>query len=127
MTILSFLSSSLGLRDEVPNQQLAQKIVDSNDIKAVKELVHLLQNSKQAIQYDCIKVLYEIGERNPKMILPFHHDFLTQLKSKNNRIVWGTMTALSIIAQEKPEEIFKNLSAIMQAADAGSVIAKDHV
>lgn len=126
MNIIDQFSSSLGRRDEVPNQQLAQKIVDSNDVKAVEELVCLLQDSKQAIQNDCIKVLYEIGERNPKMISPFHQEFLAQLKSKNNRIVWGTMTALSIIAQEEPVEIFKNLSAIMQAADAGSVIAKDH-
>ena len=93
MNILNQLSSSLGRRDEVPNQQLAQKIVDSNDVKAVEELVNLLQNSKQAIQNDCIKVLYEIGERNPKMISGYCEDFIALLQSKNNRMVWGAMTA----------------------------------
>jgi len=124
--VLNLLSSSLGRRDEVPNQGLAQKILSINDINAIKELVSLLHHPKTAIQNDAIKVLYEIGRGNAKLISPYCNEFIALLKSKNNRMVWGTMTALSVIVNEKHDVIFKNLSSIMQAADLGSVIAKDH-
>jgi hypothetical protein len=124
--VINQLSSYLGRRDEIPNQQLAQKIASTKDTSAIKELVALLQHPKKAIQNDVIKVLYEIGKENPKLISPFCVEFIALLKSKNNRMVWCTMTALSVIVNEKHDVIFKNLSAIMQAADLGSVIAKDH-
>ena len=124
--VINSLASSFNRHYEFPNQQLAQKIASTNDTSAIKELVSLLQNSKQAVQNDCTKVLYEIGYFNPKLIAPYSNEFIALLKSKNNRIVWGAMTALSVIASEKPDVIFKNLSAVMQGADVGSVIAKDH-
>ena len=39
MTILNKLACSLGRRDEVPNQELAEQIVAANDAAAVKELI----------------------------------------------------------------------------------------
>nr|WP_299384166.1 hypothetical protein [Allomuricauda sp.] len=118
------LASSLSRRDEVPNQELAQEIVRAQNKKAVKELVDNLSNTK-AIQNDCIKVLYEVGEQDPKLIANYIDAFVSHLNSKNNRLQWGAMTALSAIANEKPKEIYNHLPAILQAADKGSVITKD--
>lgn len=64
MSIIDQLASSLGRRDEVPNQELAEKIAAAKDKKAVKDLVDNLANKNKDIQSDCIKVLYEIGERS---------------------------------------------------------------
>ena len=126
MTIISKLASSLGRRDEVPNQELAQQILKSKNKKAVSELVVNLANKDQNIQSDCIKVLYEIGEHQAELIADYDKEFLALLQSKNNRLAWGAMTALDCIASVNPGGIYKNLAKILMVADNGSVITKDH-
>jgi len=125
ISIIDKLASSLDRRDEVPNQELAKEIVLTKDNNAVKELVDNLSN-KKAIQNDCIKVLYEIGEQEPKLIADYINEFVAHLDSKNNRLQWGAMTALGTITNERPKEIYAVLTAIVSAADKGSVITKDH-
>jgi len=125
MTVLNKLASSYNRRDEVPNQELANEIVLAKDKKAIKELIENL-NNKKAIQNDCIKVLYEIGEQEPKLIADYFSEFVAQLDSKNNRLQWGIMTALGTITNERPKEIYTALPTILEVADKGSVITKDH-
>jgi len=126
MSVISKLASSLNRKDEVPNQELAQQIIKSNNKKAIKELVENLSNKDTKIQSDCIKVLYEIGEQEATLIAEYDKEFLALLENKNNRLVWGAMTALDCIASINPEAIYKNLGKILIAADKGSVITKDH-
>jgi hypothetical protein len=126
MGIISKLASSGNRKDEVPNQELAQQIIKSNDKKAIKELVENLSNKDAKIQSDCIKVLYEIGEHEASLIAEYDEVFLALLENKNNRLIWGAMTALDCIAPINPETIYKNLGKILIAADKGSVITKDH-
>ena len=126
MSILSQLATSLNVRSEVPNQVLARKIIKSSDKKAVKELVENLENKDKNIQSDCIKTLYEIGEQEPELIAPYDKEFLALLDHRNNRLVWGAMTALDGIAGTNPKGIYKNLGKILDVAKKGSVITKDH-
>lgn len=126
MTIINKLACSLGRRDEVPNQELAHQILKSKNTKAVKELVDNLSNSDKNIPSDCIKVLYEIGAGQPKLIADYHREFLALLDNRNNRLVWGAMTALDYITSFRPAPIHKNLAKILMVADNGSVITKDH-
>jgi hypothetical protein len=126
MSIIEQLASSLGRKDEVPNQELAKKIAAKKDSKGVQELINNLNNKNKDIQSDCIKVLYEIGETKPELVASHYKEFVKLLTSKNNRLVWGAMTALDTIAAVSPKEIYNNISAIMDASDKGSVIAKDH-
>src|SRR3954471_17872352 len=109
MSIINQLSTSLHRRDESPNQELAKKVVKSNDSKAVKELVENLRHKDKNIQGDCIKVLYEIGVERPDMIANHLNEFAALLESKNNRLVWGAMTALDYITQQAPEAIYRLL------------------
>jgi hypothetical protein len=127
MSVLNQLATALGRRDEVPNQELAQRIVRERHAAAVKELVENLGNKDKAIQSDCIKVLYEIGEANPDLIAKYYKEFGKLLESRNNRLVWGAMTALDTIALKQPKGVHGMLSKILQTADnSGSVIARDH-
>ena len=125
MTVPSQLASAHGRRDEVPNQELAIFIVKNKDKNAVKELVENLTNKSKGIQSDCIKVLYEIGESEPSMIADYTKDFITLLDSKNNRMIWGAVSAIHSITLTNPHEIFKALPKIMDTANNGSVITKD--
>lgn len=127
MNIIKELATSLNRRDEVPNQELAKKIVKSNDKKAVKELVDNLKNKDKNIQADCIKVLYEIGAEQPSLIKDYINEFVALLDSKNNRLAWGGMTALHHLASEEPEAIFKLIPKLIDAGNSGSVITRDNL
>ncbi|HLK29822.1 MAG TPA: hypothetical protein VKT28_14685 [Puia sp.] len=126
MSILDKLASSLNHRDEKPNEQLADEFAKKNDAKAIQELIENLNNKNKDIQSDCIKVLYEIGERKPKLIAAYVKDFIVLLDHKNNRLQWGAMTAIDSITNENPEIVYQSLSKILAVAESGSVITKDH-
>lgn len=126
MTVLDQLATALNRRDEVPNQELARRIVEAGDKSAIKELVDNLVNKDKNIQSDVIKVLYEIGERRPELIAKYYKEFGKLLESKNNRLVWGAMTALDAIVITEHKGVYGLLARILAIADGGSVITKDH-
>jgi hypothetical protein len=123
--MLELLACRLGRNDETPNIELAQKLCDNNDKKGIREIVAGLKSSEQAVANDCIKVLYEIGQRKTELIADFVDDFIVGLLSKNNRIVWGSMRALVYITPFKSEVIFTRLPEIVVAYKKGSVITVD--
>jgi hypothetical protein len=126
MSVLDKLATALNRRDEVPNQELAKEIVGANDRAAVKELVENLANKDKRLQSDCIKVLYEIGECEPALIAPYYREFGKLLDSKNNRLVWGAMSALDSITLQEPKGVYGLLAKVLDVADRGSVITRDH-
>ena len=125
VNVLEKLASALGQRDETPNIALAEAIATTEDQAAVRALVDGLQQ-KKATANDCIKVLYEIGERTPDLIVDYLEDFTVLLSHKNNRLQWGAMTALYWISKVKPDSIYKHLVPILEAANQGSVITRDY-
>jgi hypothetical protein len=126
MTIISKLATSLQRRDEMPNKALAAQIAEKNNSKAVAELVENLHNKSKDIQNDCIKVLYEIGAIKPALISAYATDIIGMLDTSNNRMQWGAMTALDMITLEEPKSIYAALPKIIETANNGSIITKDH-
>ncbi len=125
-TIKPLLSTSLNRKDEEPNIALAQEIAATSNLNAILELIELLSDKDKGIQSDSIKVLYEVAERKPELISEHTQVLLNLLSSKNNRLVWGAMTALNHITALNPARIFAQLPVILIASDSGSVIVKDH-
>jgi hypothetical protein len=125
MSVLNKLASALNRSDEVPNQLLAKAIAEAGDAAAVRELVDNLSNQDKAIQSDCIKVLYEIGALKPDLIAGYSAVFLDLLRSRNNRLGWGAMTALGAIAPLRAGDIGRRLDEVIGATDKGSVITQD--
>lgn len=127
MSVIKFLASSLNQRDQNSNQALADDIIKFKKSNWIKELIDNLNNPNKSIQSDCIKVLYEIGERgSSELIAPYYKEFGKLLKSPNNRMVWGAMTSLDTITYINPHEIYKLLPEIIEALENGSVITIDH-
>jgi hypothetical protein len=124
--MLKKLAYSLGRNDEEPNIELAKELAKTKNKKGIKEIVDGLNNSKEQIANDCIKVLYEIGEIAPELISEYIDIFIELLKSRNNRLVWGSMTALTKIVPFNPDDVFKNLDTILKAYENGSVITVDN-
>jgi hypothetical protein len=120
------LAYSLGRNDEEPNIELAKELSRTKNKKGIKEIVDGLNNPKEQIANDCIKVLYEIAEIAPELISEYASNFVQLLKSRNNRLVWGSMTALSKIASFNHDEIFQNLDIVVKAYEKGSVITVDN-
>jgi uncharacterized membrane protein YvbJ len=106
MSVLSKLASAQGTKSQEPNKQLATRICRENDKEAVKTLVENLKNTDVNIQSDCAGMMEYIGYLKPEMISSFVKELLDALGSRNNRVVWGVMIALSTIAQIEPAEIF---------------------
>jgi hypothetical protein len=125
VSVLSKLASALNRSDEVPNQLLAREIAEAGDTAAVQELVDKLSNKDKAVQSDCIKVLYEIGAHKPELIAAYSDKFLDLLHSRNNRLVWGAMTALGAIAPLSTGDIGRRLDDVIRATEYGSVITQD--
>ncbi len=124
--MLERIAYNIGRNDEAPNIELAELLCDTNDRNGIAEITEGLNNKNKLIANDCIKVLYEIGESRPELIAEYCGTFLELLYSKNNRMVWGCMTALSCIADICAEEIFKRIDAVIYAYEKGSVITVDN-
>ena len=58
----------------------------------------------------------------PQLIADYVEDFLALLESKNNRLVWGRMIALSTIADLKPREICADLDIVKDAIKKDTLI-----
>lgn len=126
MSVLNRIAHLQNRRDEAPNQQLARDLAAKKDKAGIREIAENLWNKDRNIQADCIKVLYEVGAIEPKLIVGYAEDFVKALKSKNNRLVWGGMTALAEVAKADPDAVFKHLDEIKKAKETGSVITVDN-
>jgi hypothetical protein len=108
--------------DEIPNQELAKELAETENKKGIKEIAMNLNHKDKSVQSDCLKVLYEIGYLKPELIADYVHEFLALVNSKNNRMVWGAMIALATIADKKPNEIYTQLDTLTTAINTGTLI-----
>ena len=125
MSVIERLSTSLGRQGDEANQELAAELARTRDAGDVDELVANLSHKNRRIASDCVKTLYELGYLAPELIAPHVDAFVWLLESKNNRLVWGGMIALSTTAPLRPDAIYGQLEQVMRAMDGGSVITVD--
>ncbi|MFC2063723.1 hypothetical protein ACFLXB_01330 [Chloroflexota bacterium] len=122
MTVIERISYYQNIRNEKPNQQLAKDLAEDQDTAGITEIAAHIRDKNASIRSDCLKVLYEIGYLEPHLITPYVNDFLSLLESKQNRMVWGGMIALSTIADIVPEKIWMEKNKVINAIRKGSVI-----
>lgn len=126
MSVIDRISYYQGVRDETPNVELAQELVETSDMKGIAELANHLSDTNKSVQADCLKVLYEVGETKPELIAGYLEDFVELLGSTNNRLVWGSMTALDCIASLRANDLSQHYQTIKDRVSDGSVITRDH-
>ena len=125
MAVLNGIAYFQGRRDEVPNLELARDLAAREDQAGIREIAENLWNREPNICSDCLKVLYEIGYLKPALIMPYAADFVKLLVSRNNRLVWGGMIALSTIAGIAAEQIYPHVAEIQRVMPNGTVITLD--
>lgn len=126
MSVFDKLACQQNIRDEKPNQELAKDLAASRNAGDIGEIARNLFNKDKNIRHDCIKVLYEIGYTNPELIRLYAGDFLKLIGSKDNRMAWGAMIALSTVAFLESDIIFENIALVYAAMKTGSVITIDN-
>ncbi len=124
MDWINKIAFHLNIRSEVPNQELAKELAETNNIEGIKEITEYLYDKNKSISSDCIKVLYEIGYIKPELITDYTDIFLQLLESKINRMIWGGMIALSTVAHLKADVIFKSIDFVLETIKKGSLITE---
>ena len=112
------------IRNETPNRELAKELYDTENKDGIKEISEYLFDKNKSIASDCLAVMYEIGYNKPQLISGYLEIFLKLLESKNNRMVWGAMIAITTISKIKAKEIFQQITLILNAIDSGTVITE---
>ena len=125
MSILNQIAYYQNRRDEVPNQELARRLVETQDRAGIQEIADNLWNKNPNVQSDCLKVLYEIGYLDPALVAPYAVDFVRLLDNRQNRLVWGAMIGLSTVADLAADTIDPHRKTIQAAMERGSVITVD--
>ena len=125
-SVLGRIAHLQGRRDEVPNQQLAEELCVTKNRAGIKEIAENLSNEDPDVQADCLKVLYEVGHRDAKLVAQYDEVFLELLQSRNNRLVWGAMIALSTVVSLRVKSIGLHVDKIIEAMKKGSVITVDN-
>jgi hypothetical protein len=105
---------------------VARELAQSRNQADIREIAEALWDKNPNTQSDCLKVLYELGYLAPELIADYTDDFLSLLKHRNNRMVWGGMIALSTVADLKAAEIFPHVNEIVQVMEKGSIITMDN-
>ena len=122
MSVINGIAYYQNRRDEVPNQELAHQLAESEDKAGIHEIADNLWNKNKNVRSDCLKVLYEIGYIRPDLIADYVNEFLKLLKDKENRMVWGAMIGLATIADLRPHEIWEHIDDVINAVDKGTLI-----
>ena len=120
------IAHHLGQSDEAPNVQLAYELVQNSDTIGISEIAAGLDDQNEKIAADCLKVLYEVSYRNPMLVSAYRNKFISLLRSKNNRMIWGASIALAQIAPFHREALFHELDEILEVYRKGSVITVDN-
>jgi len=124
MKWISKIAFYRNIRNETPNKELAKELADTDNIKGIKEISEYLFDKNKSVSSDSLSVLYTIGYSKPELIQEYIDDFLKLLESKNNRMVWGSMIALSTIAYLKADFIFKRIELILETMRKGTLITE---
>jgi hypothetical protein len=122
MSYINRIAYNLGIRDEEPNKALAAELAEKQDQAGIEEVAGYLQDKNKSVASDCMAVLYHIGYKKPELIEPYKETFVSLLNSKNNRMVWGAMIALSGIAKINSEYVYGKRDLITKMIETGTVI-----
>ncbi|MCB9262210.1 MAG: hypothetical protein H6607_07530 [Flavobacteriales bacterium] len=124
MTWINKIAFYRNIRNEVPNQELARELANTNNTTGIEEISNYLFDKNTSVASDCLKVLYEIGYIKPELIEAYADTFLQLLESKNNRMVWGSMIALATIAPQKADDLYKKIDLLLQTIKQGTLITE---
>lgn len=105
-----------------------QELVNSTSANSIEinTISNWLDSKDHKLVAAATSFIDELGSKKPELCLTFTDKLLELLKSKKNRLVWGSLTALESYAELITDILFQNLDQIISASEKSSVVAKDH-
>lgn len=126
MKTIDRLSTSMGVRGNAPNKELA--LCCLKDPLLLQNLRPALLIYKKEITADAAEVFTEVALQKPELVSPFFNDLFPLLKCKDNRARWEAMHAISAITflnVELMRPLLPELERLVQ--EDKSIIVRDYV
>jgi len=125
MQILNQLSSQKGDKTEGSNKMVAEKCIKNPRLLA--EIAIGLEDQEKKLQSDCMEVFSLVAEKNPELIVPYAHDIIPLLSSKETKTRWEAVHTLSFIADKVPDTILSVFPVLQSLIEKDkSTIVRDY-
>jgi hypothetical protein len=123
--IVNQLASKMSSRSNEPNKAVAIKCIETPEL--LEEIAGHLKDSDKKLVADCAEVMTEVALSNPSLIAEFTMDLIPLINSKDNRIKWESIHALSLVAHLVPDLIFSILPELEEIMHRDkSIIVRDY-
>jgi hypothetical protein len=125
LNIINQLASQKGIKSNEPNKAVATKCIENP--RLLNEIAAHLMDSDKKLVADCAEVMTEVALTNPLLVAKFAIELIPLINSKDNRIKWEAMHALSLVASQVPDLIFSILPELEEIMHRDkSIIVRDY-
>ncbi|MEY4512686.1 MAG: hypothetical protein RLZZ450_4808 [Pseudomonadota bacterium] len=103
-------------KDRAPSavQALALELVASNDSQAVLRHAIALEDDREAAANQAARLMQELSDIKPELLVPLIERFARLLISKNKRVVASSASALAPLSRIAPAKVAKQLPLLTQ-------------
>jgi hypothetical protein len=103
-------------KDRAPSavQALALELVASNDSQAVLRHAIALEDDREAAANQAARLIQELSDTKPELLVPLIERFARLLISKNRRVVASSASALAPLSRIAPAKVAKQLPLLTQ-------------
>lgn len=103
-------------RDRAPSavQALANELIASNDAQAVLRHAIALEDDREATANQAARLIQELSEAKPELLVPLIERFSRLLIAKNKRVVASSAAALAPLSRIAPAKVAKQLPVLTQ-------------
>lgn len=109
-------SSKEPKKDKAPSavQTLAQELIASSDGQAVLRHAVALEDDRETAANQAARLIQELAEAKPELLVPLIERFARLLISKNRRVVASAASALAPLSRIAPAKVAKQLPLLTQ-------------
>lgn len=106
-------------------EKLAQELIAANDPQAVLRHLSALEDEREAPATQAARLVAELTEKKPELLVPLIERFARLLVSKNRRVVQAAASALPPLSRIAPAKVAKQLPVLTQNWQATTDDGKD--
>ncbi len=114
-------------KDKAPSavQSLAQELIANGDVQAVLRHAAALEDDREATANQAARLMQELAEAKPELLVSLIERFSRLLVSKNRRVVAGSAAALAPLSRIAPAKVAKQLPLLTHNWDQTTDEGKD--
>jgi len=114
-------------KDKAPSavQTLAQELIASNDGQAVLRHAVALEDDREATANQAARLIQELADAKPELLVPLIERFARLLVSKNRRVVASCASSLAPLSRIAPAKVAKQLPVLTQNWEQTTEEGKD--